>query len=95
MVSTGNNRPRPELRKQSRRLFHYNTRIVTDQKTPPITCSITDISEIGARLVIEAKAEVPDTFILLLTANGEARRQCRVVWRDGTDIGVEFPHGRS
>jgi PilZ domain-containing protein len=60
-----------------------------DKTTPPIACSISDISESGARLAL------PETFMLLLTANGGARRHCRVVWREGLMIGVEFPEHRS
>jgi hypothetical protein len=91
MVAVGSFRKHAELRKQPRRQFHYNARIVTDGKTPPIACSIADISQTGARLALQHDEELPDTFILLLTANGGARRACRVVWREGQTVGVEFP----
>lgn len=95
MVVVGNYRNRAELRKKPRRQFHYNARILVDKKTPPIACSISDISESGARLSLENDNTVPETFMLLLTANGGARRRCRVVWRDGLTVGVEFPDQRS
>jgi hypothetical protein len=95
MVVTGNFRNRAELRKNPRRQFHYTARIMADKNTPLIACSISDISESGARLALEVDGELPDTFILLLTPNGGARRHCRVVWRDGTSVGVEFPEARS
>jgi PilZ domain len=91
MVVIGNYRTHAELRKKPRRQFHYNARILTGEKTSPIACSISDISESGARLTLEHDAEVPETFMLLLTANGGARRHCRVVWRTDLTIGVEFP----
>ena len=91
MVVIGNYRTHAELRKKPRRQFHYNARILTDEKTPPIACSISDISESGARLALERDAELPETFMLLLTAHGGARRHCRVVWRTSLTIGVEFP----
>ena len=91
MVVIGNYRTHAELRKKPRRQFHYNARILTEEKTRPIACSISDISESGARLTLERDVEVPETFMLLLTANGGARRHCRVVWRTGLTIGVEFP----
>ena len=94
MVVVGNYRNRAELRKKPRRQFHYTARILTDKDTPPIACSIADISESGARLALERDEELPETFILLLTANGGARRHCRVIWRDGLTIGVEFPDHR-
>jgi len=94
MVVVGNYRNRAELRKKSRRQFHYNARIFIDKKTPPITCSIADISESGARLSLERDEELPETFVLLLTASGGARRHCRVVWRTSLTLGVEFPDHR-
>ncbi|MFZ0422382.1 MAG: PilZ domain-containing protein [Xanthobacteraceae bacterium] len=91
MVVVGNFRNRAELRKKPRRAFHYNARIVTGGDPPAIVCSIADISEIGARLTLESEAEVPDEFVLLLTPTGMPRRNCRVIWRDGLALGVEFP----
>jgi len=95
MVVVGNHRTRAELRKKPRRQFHYNAKIIAGKKTPSIACSISDISEIGARLVLDHDGELPETFMLLLTATGRARRYCRVVWRTGLTIGVEFPQARS
>jgi hypothetical protein len=94
MVVVGNYRNRAELRKKSRRQFHYTAKILTDKNTPPISCSISDISESGARLSFERDEELPETFILLLTANGGAQRHCRVVWRTSLTMGVEFPDHR-
>jgi len=94
MVVVGNFRNRAELRRKPRRQFHYTARIIAGKNAPPIACSISDISERGARLALEGDGEVPDTFILLLTADGGARRHCRVVWRDGVNVGVEFPESR-
>ncbi len=95
MVVIGNYRNRAELRKKPRRHFHYNARILVDTTTPPVACSISDISESGARLSFEGEHELPETFTLLLTMNGGARRRCRVVWRDGSALGVEFPDHQS
>lgn len=90
MVVVGNFRNHAELRKKARRQFHYNARILTDKDTPAIECSIADISETGARLSLESAAELPETFVLLLTPKGEARRHCRIVWREGLTVGVAF-----
>lgn len=91
MVVVGNFRNRAELRKKPRRAFHYNARIVTGGELPSIACSIADISEFGARLALKSEAALPDEFVLLLTPKGVPRRNCRVVWRDGLALGVEFP----
>jgi hypothetical protein len=93
MVVIGNFRSGAELRKKPRRHFHYAARIFTDQKTPLIACMLNDVSEIGARVLLKEGQELPDRFVLLLTQNGNARRNCRVVWRSGDNIGVEFTAG--
>ena len=51
-------------------------------------CWITDISDGGVRLHAE-RTDVPDEFILVLPGANE-RRECRVVWRLGDEIGAEF-----
>jgi hypothetical protein len=91
MVVVGNYRNRAELRKKPRRHFHYNAQILMGKDAPPLACSISDISQTGARIALEREEKVPDTFMLLLTPNGDARRHCRVIWRDGLNLGVQFP----
>jgi hypothetical protein len=90
MVAVGNVRNRAELRKRPRRQFRYNASILIGAGASPCPCEIADISETGARIVIEG--ELPERFVLLLTRAGEARRLCKMVWRDGLTIGVEFPN---
>ena len=91
MVVVGNFRNRAELRKKPRRQFHYNARILVEVNAPLVPCAIVDISESGARLSLENDDALPETFTLLLTRNGRTRRHCRVVWRDGPTLGVEYP----
>lgn len=95
MVAPSNYQNRAELRKKARRQFHYNARILIDTKAPPIACSISDISDRGARLTLERDNELPESFMLLLTASGGARRHCRTVWRTGVTLGVEFSDHQS
>jgi hypothetical protein len=91
MVVVGNYRARAELRKKPRRQFHYNAAILIEGAKSPCPCAIADISETGARIQLETDCELPERFMLLLTKGGEARRHCRLVWRDGLFVGVEFP----
>jgi hypothetical protein len=53
-------------------------------------CALSDISHIGARINIPDSEEIPDKFLLLLAANGSARRRCRVIWRKPRELGVKF-----
>jgi PilZ domain len=91
MVVVGNYRNQAELRKKPRRQFHYNASILLDAKSAPQPCAIADVSATGARILLAAECTLPERFILLLTRSGEARRHCRLVWRDGLAAGVEFP----
>ena len=86
---------RAELRTKPRRQFHYNASVLLDATSPPQPCAIADISATGARIVLATECNLPERFILLLTPSGEARRHCRLVWRNGLAAGVEFPMQQS
>jgi hypothetical protein len=51
---------------------------------------LSDVSKAGAKISLAGHLDVPENFALLLSAEGHTRRTCRVVWRDGTLMGVEF-----
>jgi hypothetical protein len=55
----------------------------------PRDCLVTDISDGGVRLHVEGTA-VPDQFSLMVQTDPPMRRQCRVIWRLGYEIGAEF-----
>jgi hypothetical protein len=92
VASSGSYRSRAELRKKPRRQFHYSAKIITNGKSM-LTCTISDISHSGARIVLDSEEELPDRFTLLLSRNGGTRRHCKVIWRTGTTVGVEFAVG--
>ena len=81
----------PELRKKRRRQFHYKATVLVDEKGTRLPCSLTDVSEGGARILLESDCDLPERFVLLLTESGEAWRRCRVIWRRGKTVGVAFP----
>jgi hypothetical protein len=90
MVVIGNFRNRPDLRKMPRRPIRHAANLLVDEKGTLRPCWIVDISDVGARLMLLSDYELPERFVLLLTETGKARRDCRVVWRDGLILGVEF-----
>jgi hypothetical protein len=81
---------RPEFRKKKRRFVSHGARIVLADSSLLEGCRIIDISGTGARLEVKNCDAVPDQFILLLSYDGRLRRQCSVVWRSETAIGIEF-----
>jgi hypothetical protein len=75
-----------ENRRRSERLAMRGlAKIQTATSSLPRDCWISDISDGGVRL--HSEVDVPDEFILVLPAG---RRDCRVVWRLGHEIGAEF-----
>lgn len=78
-----------ERRKTPRRAINRVAQFYTGAGALPRSCLITDISDSGARLYCESG--MPDTFILsVFDAGSEMRRDCRVVWRLGGELGIEF-----
>lgn len=58
-----------------------------------IECYVLDISENGACLDVGDLA-IPKVFGLSLTAGGEVRRVCTLIWRRGELVGVRFISAR-
>ena len=82
-------RAKPEDRRRSERHATRGlAKIQTGTGSLPRDCWVSDISDGGVRLHSE-RMDVPDEFTLVLPGvNG--RRECRVVWRLGNEIGAEF-----
>jgi hypothetical protein len=53
-------------------------------------CSLWDVSEAGVRITIDAPAEVPREFRLLLSSDGADSRRCQVIWRSARQIGARY-----
>ena len=55
-------------------------------------CTMEDISETGAKLVVEGSMEGLNLkeFFLLLSSTGLAYRRCELAWVNGNQIGVNF-----
>ena len=90
VVVVGNYRSQTDLRKKPRRQFHYKASLHTGPKAEPLPCAVLDISESGARITLSVEDELPKRFMLVLTKNGQMHRWCRVVWREGSTVGIEF-----
>ena len=53
-------------------------------------CTLIDLSEKGARLVIGDISHLTDPFCLYLTRVGHVPQRCRILWRRDHQVGVEF-----
>lgn len=78
-----------ERRKTARRTINRFAQFHSEVSPMPRPCMVTDMSEGGARLYSEI--EMPPAFTLSVPCDGtNMRRECRVVWRLGGELGVEF-----
>jgi hypothetical protein len=62
-------------------------KIIVDQKTPSLDCSVVDISAGGACLEVCGQVDLPKRFVLL---HGGTKKTCNMVWRSGRRFGVAF-----
>ncbi len=78
-----------EKRKDHRQALKYPARIDLDDGNPPVPCLLMDVSQSGARVIIEGH-DLPETFTLLLAGASGTQRRCKVIWRDGNNFGARF-----
>jgi PilZ domain-containing protein len=80
-----------ESRLSDRRKVNRHAKLQVADGSLTRDCMVTNISDSGVRLHVEG-FDVPDRFVLLISeGEGGARpRNCKVVWRLGFELGVEF-----
>jgi len=78
-----------DKRNARRQPLRYSAWVATTP-TKRFGCTVSDVSQTGARLDVNDSSAVPDRFVLLLSSNGAARRFCRVMWRKTNQVGVKF-----
>ena len=83
-----------ERRRLPRRRTRLSAAAVHGPQETVVACTVRDKSATGARLLVQAGSEVPDAFHLVELTTGELH-QARVVWRDGTFVGVTFADSTS
>ena len=85
-------------RKSERRAYNGSAKVHLGNGTLPRDCQIIDVSDGGARVLVE-NLDVPAEFTLIFST-GQSRR-CRVAWRIGCEFGAQFvdqaeyPHRRA
>ncbi len=79
-----------EKRKSTRRGLERPGWIIMGKGGEPRQCCVADVSQHGARLGVSKVNELPDYFVLRLSADGRVARRCMIVWRADTEVGVEF-----
>lgn len=64
-------------------------RIVFSSLFASIDCTVRNLSETGACLLVASPMGIPDRFDLILDA-GQTSRPCRIAWRSEHKLGVAF-----
>ncbi len=73
-------------RRSERRPCRSLAKIQLGNSSLPRDCTITDLSDGGAKVVAE-HIEIPSEFTIILSTGP---RQCRLAWRIGCEFGAEF-----
>jgi hypothetical protein len=82
---------REEKRKKQRKPLQRRVWIDLADGAPVIECALGNMSDTGAKLVFpNAVGKLPSQFVLLLAKDGQVARKCRLAWKEGDEIGVEF-----
>ena len=79
---------------EQRRSFRYSTRcrasIEFDDHTSPLSCTLLDVSEGGARIEVASPHRLPEEFSLILAEDAANVRRCRIIWRADNEIGISY-----
>jgi hypothetical protein len=81
------NRKSREGRKSTRRAVNMRAWIRLNDGFAVRPCGVIDLSETGARLLVEG--DISGSFALLLARNSKGR-SARIKWRRGNQVGIEF-----
>ena len=77
-----------EQRRQPRQPVHIAAKMNVGGSL--LECLVLDISISGARVAVETPKDIPDRISICMTTRGFPIHPCRVIWRSGCEIGVEF-----
>jgi len=70
----------------------YSARIMGIDGTWQRDCRVGNVSETGAKVVVQGSISGIETkeFFLVLSSTGNAHRRCERIWINGDEIGVRF-----
>ena len=79
-----------EQRRSIREHVHFPAWTEIDDGSQRRECTVLDISETGARIMVSSQARFPKEFWLVFSKDGTRRRRCRRVWHSNRQIGVTY-----
>jgi PilZ domain len=79
-----------EQRRSIRERVQFPAWIDVGDGSPPRSCTVLDVSEGGARIMVTSQDKLPKEFWLVLSKDRTRRRHCRMAWRSDTQVGVAY-----
>jgi hypothetical protein len=79
-----------EGRRSKRRPVYHSAMIYGTNGTRIAPCLVRNVSVGGAQLELPREVDLPKTFLLSHSENGQVRRRCKIVWQLATVAGVSF-----
>jgi PilZ domain len=79
-----------EKRRSIREHVHFPAWTEIGDGSQRCECTVLDISEDGARIMLSSPTLLPEEFWLVFTKDGTRRRRCRMVWRSDEQVGVIY-----
>ncbi len=79
-----------EKRKETRQPLDYPCWLDAGPGQPPMRGHLSNISKSGAKLICPDASKLADQFVLYLTQVGNVGRRCRVMRREGNELGLHF-----
>jgi PilZ domain len=80
-----------DRRKASRKHLRFPAWVESADREP-LECVVVDMTLKGAQLRAP-NAALPNEFTVLLDNKSSLKRRCRVIWRKGFTVGLEFVQG--
>jgi hypothetical protein len=66
-----------------------SAKIIFNHRSSTIDCTVRNLSDRGAKLIVGTQVGIPKAFDLSFPADGTSR-PCKVIWRKEGELGVEF-----
>jgi hypothetical protein len=79
-----------EKRQSARAPTNRTATIRSEDASLTISCVVCNLSEGGAKLMVEERNPLPTEFILFLRPSSPLGRRCQTIWRIGNKVGVRF-----
>jgi hypothetical protein len=78
---------RRHVRIEPRGLVSKTATLITDQRRPVVQADLIEMSAGGACVFAHGQDDIPNSLILL---HAGVKKSCRVIWKRGRRIGLQF-----